>query len=337
MIYSKVVSVAIAAMLFITTTQATYTRFCKGIWKPSPGMPWHWQIYNTPSQADIDASNAQVFDLDLYNTDQSLIDYIHSKNKAMICYIDSQYEPNRPDSDKFKGLLGNGIDGWPGQYWVDIRSKVIWDIMKGRAELALSKGCDAIEWDDVDGYANNNGLNLTAQDQLTFNKYLADLTHSLGMSVGLKNDVDQLNELVGSFDWALNEECFAHSECGGYDVFIKAGKAVFGTEYTGTAESFCSIQNAAKLSWLYSDLNLDGKGTVQCCSYLSPPCPSVPYTCDASATTSSSAPTTSSPSATTSGSSSDVVDAHSEQHPNSGSLVSISVFALACSFLALFL
>jgi hypothetical protein len=38
--------------------------------------------------------------------------------------------------------------------------------MYNRMLLAASKNCDAIEWDDVDGYDNDNGFGLTWYDQL---------------------------------------------------------------------------------------------------------------------------------------------------------------------------
>ena len=37
--------------------------------------------------------------------------------------------------------------------------------------------------------------------------------HSRGLEVGLKNDVEQVGQLVGYFDWQLNEECFQYDEC----------------------------------------------------------------------------------------------------------------------------
>lgn len=48
--------------------------------------------------------------------------------------------------------------------------------------------------------------------------------HSRGLSVGLKNDVDQIHSLVSHFDWALNEECVQYNECNKYQPFFDAGK-----------------------------------------------------------------------------------------------------------------
>lgn len=45
--------------------------------------------------------------------------------------------------------------------------------MRRRLDKAVSRGCDGVEPDNVDGYTNHNGLGLTAADQLTYNKWLA--------------------------------------------------------------------------------------------------------------------------------------------------------------------
>jgi hypothetical protein len=81
--------------------------------------------------------------------------------------------------------------------------------------------CDGVEPDNVDGYANDNGLGLTAEDQLDFNRFLAREAHARELSVGLKNDLDQIDELVGDFDWLLNEECHANGECEALTPFVE--------------------------------------------------------------------------------------------------------------------
>src|SRR5437868_509990 len=99
------------------------------------------------------------------------------------------------------------------------------------ALLAQQKGCDAIEANNVDGYTNNPGFPLTANDQLTFNQWFAGAAHALGMSIALKNDLDQVAALEPAFDFAVNEQCFQYSECDLEKPFIAAGKAVLEVEY----------------------------------------------------------------------------------------------------------
>lgn len=78
-----------------------------------------------------------------------------------------------------------------------------------------------------------------------------------GLSVGLKNDLDQIPDLVESFDWALDEQCWEYSECALLAPFVARGRAVFGVEYVGNPAVFCPALNALGYSWLKKNLVLD--------------------------------------------------------------------------------
>jgi len=97
-------------------------------------------------------------------------------------------------------VKGSGTAG-RGRNWLDIRSDGVKTIMAARLDLIKSKGFDAVEPDNVDGYSNSTGFPLTAQDQLNFNEWIAAQCHQRGLSVGLKNDVDQVGTLQPYFDW----------------------------------------------------------------------------------------------------------------------------------------
>jgi hypothetical protein len=47
---------------------------------------------------------------------------------------------------------------------------------------------------------NDTGFHLTASDQLTYDKWLARTAHRLGLSIALKNDLDQARQLEPYFD-----------------------------------------------------------------------------------------------------------------------------------------
>jgi hypothetical protein len=129
---------------------------------------------------------------------------------------------------------------WPGERWLDIRNlQILAPIMLERIALAAQKGCDGVDPDNVDGYANKTGFPLTAEDQIAYNIFLADTAHHNGLGIGLKNDLDQIPNLVSYFDWALNESCFYYEECHLLLPFIAAGKPVFIIEYQLTPEEFC--------------------------------------------------------------------------------------------------
>ena len=99
---------------------------------------------------------------------------------------------------------------------------------------------DAVEFDNVDGYANRTGFDLTGADQLTFDRRLADAAHSRGLGVGLKNDLDQVSQLLPSFDFSIDEQCAQYKECDALSPFVAAGKPVFEIEYKLKTSRFCA-------------------------------------------------------------------------------------------------
>lgn len=232
------------------------------IWHPSPGTSWQWQL-----KGEIDTSvDVEMYNIDLFDAPASVIKDLQEKSRIVVCYFSAgSHEDWRTDAGKFPEFVkGEPLDGWPGERWLDIRNQtVLFPIMRTRLDLAVAKGCDGVEPDNVDGYQNKSGFPLTAKDQLTYNIWLAKEAHARGLSIGLKNDLDQIPALVGHFDWALNEQCFQFKECAALRPFVKAKKAVFGVEYEGKASDFCPEANALNFDWLLKKLDL-GPERVSC-------------------------------------------------------------------------
>ncbi len=86
------------------------------IWTPAPLTSFYWDLTNTVTIDAIKSTSAQAMDLDVFYLTKEQVDLIHSLNRALICYIDTTYESYRPDAYKFTPeVLGNDMDGWPGQ------------------------------------------------------------------------------------------------------------------------------------------------------------------------------------------------------------------------------
>ena len=231
------------------------------IWQPHPGTPWQWQLSGT-----IDTSfDVAMYDIDLFDAPQAKIDELHAAGREVICYFSAgSREDWRPDANDYPdAALGNDLDGWPGERWVDTRDATVRAILAARLDRAVSKHCDGVEPDNVDGYANDPGFPLTSDTQLDFNRFLATEAHAHGLSVGLKNDLDQIDDLVGAFDWALNEQCFQYDECDALVAFVDAGKAVFEVEYgsASLANSVCPKANARNFDTLIKSLSLGATRT----------------------------------------------------------------------------
>jgi len=211
-----------------------------------------------------------VYDVDLFNTHQSTIDSLHDAGHKVVCYYSAgTYEPDRPDSNEFPpSVLGNPVIGWPGEKWLDIRQlDILGPIMLNRTILAQSKKCDGLEPDNVDGYSNPSGFPLTYQDQITYNTFIANVSHAYDLGVALKNDVDQIKDLVDLFDYSVNEQCHQYNECDKLKPFLDQNKAVFQCEYYedgSTPEKICPESNQQGLSTILKTLNLRAVPLYEC-------------------------------------------------------------------------
>lgn len=225
-------------------------------WQPRPGTSWQWQLDGSPIDTSYDVG---MYDID-FETPAKTITELHAQGTVVICYMSAgSWEEYRADAAQYPAsVLGNTLYGWPDEKWVDIRRlDILGPILEARMDAALAKGCDGIEPDNVDAYRNNSGFPLLPEHQLAFNKWLAQKAHQRKLSVGLKNDLDQVVELEPYFDWALNEECFQHNECDMLLPFVNAGKAVFGVEYVGDPQNFCPEANQLNFDWLKKNMELD--------------------------------------------------------------------------------
>ncbi|MDT0320316.1 endo alpha-1,4 polygalactosaminidase [Streptomyces millisiae] len=224
-------------------------------WTPEPGTDWQWQLIG-----EVDTSvDVPVYDIDGFENDAAVVEELHARDVRVICYISAgAWEDFRPDADEFPEEILGEPNGWPGERWLDIRAlDVLEPIMAERFDMCADKGFDAVEPDNMDAYVNDSGFDITADDQLAFNRMIADLAHERGLSVGLKNDLDQIPELVDDYDFAVNEQCAQYEECEALTPFVEAGKAVFHAEYELTTEEFCPVTTALGLSSLLKNLDLD--------------------------------------------------------------------------------
>jgi len=236
------------------------------IWQPAPGTTWQLQL-----QGEINTAwDVTMYDIDLFDTPQEIIDELHEAGRIVICYFSAgSHEDWREDANDFpESVLGEDLDGWPGERWLDIRQlEDLGPIMEARLDLAVEKKCDGVDPDNVNGYANDTGFPLTDEDQLAYNRWLAEEAHARNLSIGLKNDLDQIEDLVAYFDWALNEQCFQFDECDMLLPFIETGKAVFGVEYIeseGDPAEYCPLANELGFSWLTKTLDLGDEPPNSC-------------------------------------------------------------------------
>jgi endo-alpha-1,4-polygalactosaminidase (GH114 family) len=232
-------------------------------WRPLAGATWQIVLDNPLDSTSFDAS---VYDIDMFDNTASTIDSLHSLGRKVICYFSAgSYENWRSDASEFtKSDYGSGLDGWPGEYWLDTNSDNVRRIMTARLQLAQSKGCDGVDPDNVDAYNNDNGLGLTTADAIDYVTFLANGAAALNMSVGLKNAEEIIGDVLPLMQWSVNEQCEVYTECDQFQPFIAAGKPVFHIEYPDSAPDvtaaqkakICGDKTAAGFSTVLKDMDL---------------------------------------------------------------------------------
>ncbi|KAL6406429.1 hypothetical protein AUP68_09223 [Ilyonectria robusta] len=220
------------------------------IWQPAVGDSWQIVLLKPIKVVDgIVAPDVKIYELDVYDNDADTIEALQKAGKKVICYFSAgSWENWRDDKGDFKKAdLGKVLDGWPNERWIDVRSNNVRKIMRKRIKFAADKGCDAIDPDNVDGFQNDNGLDLTAEDAIDFVKFLSETASSYNMSTGLKNAVDIIADVLEHVHFSVNEQCVEYSECEAFAAFIKADKPVFHVEYPAGAPNKISTSVMADI------------------------------------------------------------------------------------------
>ncbi|MEO6349691.1 MAG: endo alpha-1,4 polygalactosaminidase [Candidatus Limnocylindrales bacterium] len=226
-----------------------------GGWTPPANASWQVQF-----SGKLDLSiNADLFDVDAFEISRRTVRRLHNSGRHAVCYVNAgAWEDWRPDAVRYtSGVKGKALDGWPGERWLDIRQLgVIQPILADRIEMCAAKGFDGIEFDNVDGYSNDTGFPLTRNDQLAFDRWLAEAAHEHGLSVGLKNTLSLADELEPHFDFAILEQCFQYRECALAAPFMEAGKSVLDIEYSLARGAFCAKADDLGITALRKRLDL---------------------------------------------------------------------------------
>ena len=136
--------------------------------------------------------------------------------------------------------------------------------MNTRLDMAVRKGCDAVDPDNVDAYDNDNGLGLTQDDAVNYVSFLSDAAHARNLSIGLKNAGAIIPRVLPQVEFSVNEQCLQYNECDQFQPFIQAGKPVFHIEYpggvpkvkAGDVKKICGDASAKGFSTVMKEMDL---------------------------------------------------------------------------------
>jgi len=245
------------------------TSYGKRWQRPLAKSTFYWQLQGSLRMN----MPPDTYDVDLFDNSAQKISELKVKGKKVVCYFSAgSSESWRSDFSKFpSSVQGKPLDGWPGERWLDIRSKKVRQIMLSRLDFAEAKGCDGVEPDNMDGFTNDTGFPLTYEDQLAYNRFLASQAHKRGLFVLLKNDFEQTRDLVRYFDALLMESCFENQECDYAGPFEDSLKPVFDVEYDtslfndkGLRAKACSAAKALGIHLYFMNDELDGSFVGTC-------------------------------------------------------------------------
>ena len=225
---------------------------CRTCWHPGREVSWQWQLSSPPKASAL--LDVRMYDVDGFETTKTLVRSMHAKGIKAVCYLSAGSSLTEAASQLH---LHKNTVRYRLRKAEDILGRPIAPIMRARVRMCARKGFDAVEFDNVDGYENATGFPLTGAEQLRYDVFLANSAHRRGMSVLLKNDLDQIPKLLRYFDGALNEQCFQYRECGNLRRFVRADKPVFNVEYKLAASAFCPKANARNFNSLQKRLSLD--------------------------------------------------------------------------------
>jgi hypothetical protein len=97
---------------------------------------------------------AGIYEIDMFYTPAETIAKMNELGQKVICYFSAATAENwRDDYKEFERKdLGRELPDWPGEKYLDIRRANVFEVIKKRIDLAASKGCNAIEPDNVGPY-----------------------------------------------------------------------------------------------------------------------------------------------------------------------------------------
>ncbi len=198
---------------------------------PAVSASFDWQLDDVTTDNTFAAT---VIDVDAFSTTAATVQHFKDQGKIVIAYLSvGSAETFRDDYNDFPSqVLGTIYEGFEDEKWLDITNiDAIAPILRARFDMIANKGFDGIEPDNINGYQNNTGFNLTETDAINFSRWLINEAHIRGLHIGQKNAEEIIPTMVTDYDWLLFEDAYSENFETTAQPYITANKAVFMTEY----------------------------------------------------------------------------------------------------------
>ncbi|KAK2059831.1 endo alpha-1,4 polygalactosaminidase precursor [Colletotrichum caudatum] len=247
-------------------------------WKP--GVTFQIVLHHpikAESVADVVPAEAAVWDIDLQHAvdHDNIIPTLKSAGKIVICYFNGgAVQDWDQDLDAFPAdVIGSPLNPpYTDERYLDIRDTRVVDLMKRRLERAADIGCDGVDPDNIDAWAENGddptGFGLAPSDYAAYIISLAahaqtlTTTSSRPLLLGQKNAPAIASDLSSVVDFAVLETCLGTRTsdevepfCEEFRPYVEAGKPVFQIEYPTSVRDDAEID---KEDYNYFCVNKNG-------------------------------------------------------------------------------
>ncbi|MEC7762696.1 MAG: endo alpha-1,4 polygalactosaminidase [Pseudomonadota bacterium] len=227
---------------------------------------WDWQL-DDPIRLQ---SGVDMVDVDPDLVAPAQIASLKAAGVTPIAYVSvGTVENYRVDAGLFpQDLQGNTLGNWPNERYLDIRDMMTaTTIMQSRFRRIKAMGFDGVEADNIDAYANDTGIPLTAQHAADYGRALALIAHAEGLTIGQKNAIELAPYLVDVMDFLVTEECYEQGWCEETKVYLDQGKPVYAAEYTGRGIDWtaaCDQARALGIAMILHNEDLKGPAQARC-------------------------------------------------------------------------
>lgn len=171
--------------------------------------PGTWRInYIKP----VPAVSVDYHILDLFDFTAREVSAVKGQGSSTVAYLSAHLENWRPDAHRFTGNdVLRHITDWGNEFYIR-PSANIKSIMLDRLKLAVDKGFDGVDVDNVDAHRNGAYKNVVkpGDDGVQFGQdyiqWWIDAAHNLGLKFGLKNTQQDLPAFGKQVDFFVSED-----------------------------------------------------------------------------------------------------------------------------------
>jgi Glycoside-hydrolase family GH114 len=226
---------------------------------PATDVRWFAQL---DGAVDVEQSY-ELFYLDPQQQDAAALAALQARGGHYLCYLSAgSVEDFRADAKDFPdSAIGNVLNGFPNEHWLDVRDPTVRELMARRVTALAAQGCAGIPPSSLAVHAADTGFDLTLTDALDYARWLAERIHAAGMSAGLTGPAALTRELWPTFDFGLAIGCVNGSMCAEYAPFTGAKKTVLHIELGDqvSAPDLCNAAKALGFTALVSDPGFTGR------------------------------------------------------------------------------